>query len=86
MEWRFDGTARRSATMMWGYNMVGWLWMLPVMIIFWGVVIGGIVLVIRAVSMPRSDRETPMDALRRRLASGQITRDEYEQTRKLLEG
>jgi uncharacterized membrane protein len=72
--------------MMWGYNMVGWLWMLPVMIIFWGVVIGVMVLVIRAVSMPRWDRETPMDALRRRLASGQITRDEYEQTRKLLEG
>jgi putative membrane protein len=72
--------------MMWGYNMVGWFWMLPVMIIFWAVVIGVIVLVIRAVSMPRSDRETPMDALRRRLGSGQITRDEYEQTRKLLEG
>jgi uncharacterized membrane protein len=71
---------------MWGYNMAGWFWMLPMMIIFWGVVIGVIVLVIRAVSMPRSDRETPMDALRRRLASGQITRDEYEQTRKVLEG
>jgi uncharacterized membrane protein len=60
--------------------------MLPMMIIFWGVVIGVIVLVIRAVSMPRSDREAPMDALRGRLASGQITRDEYEQTRKLLQG
>jgi uncharacterized membrane protein len=71
--------------MMWGYNTVSWLWMLPMMLIFWSVLVGVIVLLIRLMSTPRLDRDAPMEALRRRLASGQITRDEYEQTKKLLE-
>jgi putative membrane protein len=70
--------------MMWGYNAFSWLWMVPVMVIFWALMIGLIVVVIRAIASPWVDRGEALQALRKRLASGEITPEEFEQSRRLL--
>ena len=60
----------------------GWgLVMMLGMLVFWGVLIAGLVLLIRYLAMqsPRpSGGETPVDILNRRLAAGQITPEEYD--------
>ena len=58
-----------------------------VMAAFWGVVIVGVILLIRSVSGTHGGlwHETPLNLLKRRYASGQITREQYEQMRKDLE-
>jgi uncharacterized membrane protein len=71
--------------MMWGYNVVGWFWMLPVMLLFWGVVIAGIVLLIRALGAPRAGGDEALQTLRKRLAAGEISPDDYERTKRLLQ-
>jgi putative membrane protein len=70
----------------------GWMWGLGVgfgglvMLAFWGVVIVGVILLIRSVGAHGGLwHETPLDALKRRYATGQITREQYEQIRKDLE-
>jgi putative membrane protein len=82
---------------MWGYGgrMGGWgwgagmgLWMLAA-IIFWGAIIGSVVLLIRAVVRGgfRADRrETPMEILDRRFAAGELNQEQYEQMRRALLG
>jgi uncharacterized membrane protein len=71
--------------MMWQYYGGTWVWMFPTMLLVWALVIGVIVLTIRWLAAPPSKSETTMETLRRRLASGEITPDEYERTKKLLE-
>ena len=69
-----------------GYGASPWMWILGslVMILFGG---GLIVLVVRAVSGPRSgSSDTALEVLKRRLAAGEITQDEYEKTRRVLQG
>jgi putative membrane protein len=71
----------------------GWMWGLGmglgalVMVAFWGVVIVGVILLIRSVSGADAGpwHDTPLNLLKRRYASGQITREQYEQMRKDLE-
>lgn len=70
--------------MMWSYNVLGWFWMLPLMLLFWGVFIVVIVLVVRALGS-RVDGNEAMQALDKRLAAGEIGPDEYEKTKKLLQ-
>lgn len=68
----------------WGYAMGGmhWLWW-----IFWLVLVGVIVFYGwgRAGEQRRGPRETPHEVLRRRLASGEITPEQYEQRKALLD-
>jgi uncharacterized membrane protein len=71
--------------MMWSYNVLGWFWMLPLMLLFWGVFIAVIVLVVRALGSLRIDGNGAMQALQKRLAAGEISPDEYEKTKKLLQ-
>lgn len=71
--------------MMWGYNVLGWFWMLPLMLLFWGAFIAVIVLVVRALGSLRIDGNGAMQALQKRLAAGEISPDEYEKTKKLLQ-
>jgi len=71
--------------MMWGYDVVGWFWMLPVMLLFWGAVIVGIVLLIRALGAPRTGGDEALQTLRKRLAAGEISPDDYEKMKKLLQ-
>ena len=71
----------------WGMHDVGtgwWLLMMVGMIVFWGAVIWGIVWLLR--SRPDGDRrESAREVLDRRLANGEISDDEYQQKRALLE-
>jgi len=71
---------------MWAYYD-GWSWLLmaATMLLFWGVLAALIVFAIRALTgVPSGDQA--MDALRRRLANGEITQEEFEKTRRVLQG
>jgi putative membrane protein len=81
-----DTTKRRLIEMMWGYFDGGnWLWMAGMMVLFWGGIIVLAVFAIRAFTGTKSNDQA-MDVLRRRLAGGEITQDEFEKTRKALQG
>lgn len=73
-----------------GFSGAGWLgWLWPVlMLAFWVLVIGGGIWVATALFRTPSSRETSEDGaletLRRRYARGDITREEYEEGRRLL--
>ena len=71
--------------MMWGYyDGWSWLWMAAMMVLFWGGVIALAVVVIRAIVGPRvGDQAT--DVLRRRLAAGEISQEEFDKIRKSLQ-
>lgn len=67
----------------WGMGF-GWLFM----IIFWALVILGVVYAVQAVmrgSMGRRQNETPLDILKRRYAKGEITREEFARMKDDLE-
>ena len=75
--------------MMWyGYGD-GWMWVLGtvMMVLFWGGIVVLAVWALRSFSGgPRGGQEGPVDILKRRLASGEITEAEYEQSRKAVQG
>lgn len=76
----------RGADWGWGMHPMSWMWgawglgMMLMMLVFWGLVIVGIVLAIRWLSghgdRSRSDRA--LDILRERYARGEINKDEFE--------
>lgn len=80
--------------MMWGYDGWGWgpwLGMGLGMIVFWGLIIAGVVAVVRHLAGVRDGRE--LDArggrgaeriLAERFARGEIDQDEFRQRRELL--
>lgn len=71
--------------MMWGNNGGGsWLWMAAMLVVVLAVTIGLVVFAIRATG-PKSNDQA-VDVLRRRLAGGEITQEEFEKTRKALQG
>jgi putative membrane protein len=78
------GMTGRWGGWMWGAGM--WLGGVA-MLLFWGALIVGAVLVFRLLGgLPTRDTNaSPLDILKRRYASGEITREQYEQTRKDLE-
>ncbi len=72
----------------WGFGGIGgygWI-MFIFMIIFWGLVIWGIVALIRAAGhreYHNPDRpDSAMEILKRRYAAGEITREEYEEKKR----
>ena len=81
-----------------GYGMMGpWMmggfgggWFMPIiMIVFWGLVIWGIIALVRGVSTPGSSgssnqADSPMEVLKRRYARGEINKQEYEERKKDL--
>jgi putative membrane protein len=72
-EWRFYGSG-------------GWwvmLMMVLAMILFWGIVIGGVVLVVRLIlSIGKGKKSDPLKILKQRYARGEIQKDEFEQKKK----
>jgi putative membrane protein len=76
-----------------GWDMHGWgdgWWVVMGlgMLLFWALVIVGIVWVMREFGGSRQerDRDDPLDILQRRLARGDISVDEYERSRQALQG
>lgn len=62
-----------------GYGLFGWLFML----LFWVLIIAGVVLIVRwligeAKSTQSGSSETPLDILKKRYASGEITKEQFE--------
>lgn len=81
------------ADMGWGNHMNGWgagWWILMafLMVVFWGLVIFGIVWLVRSLAAaPHGhDAGTPMEVLERRLANGEISPAEYRERRETLSG
>ena len=78
--------------MMWwahdGWNWWTWVMMSLGMVAFWGLVIWGIVALVRGGSSgsQQAEEETsrPLDILQRRLARGEISVEEYEDLRHAL--
>ena len=72
--------------MMWYYGAGGWdwLWMAGMMVLFWGGVIVLGVWLIRSLTGPRQTGDPAVDVLRKRLAAGEITAEEFEKTKKAL--
>lgn len=69
----------------WG---VGWPWgllWLGFAVLFWGGLLALLVWAVRSVSGPRRSPDTAAQILKRRLASGEISQEEYERIRQLLE-
>jgi putative membrane protein len=72
-----------------GYDMSGWMWIVMglVMLVVTGALVVLVVFAVRAVTGPRAGGSTSaLEVLKRRLAAGEITQDEYEKTKRLLEG
>jgi putative membrane protein len=78
---------------MWGGAMaLGWLAMLA----FWGALAVGVVVLVRWLAgsgggattgqSPAAGSESALDILRRRLAAGEITEEEFERLRRVVEG
>ena len=86
------GLALLLADMGWGNHMDDWGagWWIAMalgMVLFWGLVIVGVVWLVRSVPW-RADRRGagPIEILDRRLAAGEISADDYRERREILEG
>lgn len=72
--------------MMWGYyDGWSWLWMAGMMVLFWGGLGTLIFFVVRSFT-PGKGGDGALDVLRRRFAGGEINQEEFEKSRKALQG
>jgi putative membrane protein len=65
----------------------GWGWMPLLLVVFWGLVIWGIVAVVRGTGHPKgchATTETALEVLKRRYALGEIKKKEYEEKKRDL--
>jgi putative membrane protein len=71
-----------------GGGMPAWMWIVNplVTLLFWGGLVALIVYGVRAFTRPRDGGESADEILKRRLAAGQISQEDYERTRKVLHG
>ena len=72
----------------WGFGGFGWLMGIG-MIIFWGLVIWGIVVLVRRASLRggccSSDQPgSALEILKKRYASGEITKEEFEEKKRAI--
>lgn len=72
--------------MMWYYGPsgLGWFWMAAMMLIVWGGLFGLAIYAIRRLGAPRQAGDPALEVLRRRLAAGEVTPEEFEKTKKAL--
>ena len=82
--WQGYGYGMMGPGMMGGY---GWGWFMPIiMIVFWGLVIWGIVALVRGVASPSNtgpsnQADSALEILKRRYARGEINKQEYEESK-----
>jgi putative membrane protein len=84
--WQGYGYGMMGPWMMGGF---GWGWFMPIiMIVFWGLIIWGIVALVRGLSTGSGGSSTQADStleiLKRRYARGEITKEEFEEKKKDL--
>ena len=71
------------------YGMSPWMWVTGalMMVLFWGGLILLVAWGIKTIGAPRPNSSgSALEVLRTRLAAGEITHDEYEKTRRVLQG
>jgi putative membrane protein len=61
----------------WGMNMIWWF--------IWGILIFWIFFLPFSIPGQRYRKDSPLDILRKRYASGLITNDEYQEKKKIIE-
>lgn len=67
----------------WGMTAVGIL----MMVVFWGGALALIVTLVRGAASPRADQQdAALAVLRKRLAAGEISPEDYERVRRLIGG
>jgi uncharacterized membrane protein len=72
----------------WWNSGYGWPWAflwLGFAILFWGGLIAILVWAVRSATAPRQRPDSAMEVLGRRLATGEISQEEYEHIKRLLE-
>jgi uncharacterized membrane protein len=72
----------------WWTSGYGWPWVLLWLgfaVLFWGGLIAILVWAVRSAAAPRRRPDSAMEVLSRRLAAGEISPEEYEHIRRLLE-
>ncbi len=70
----------------WGMHPMGWMWgawgvgMMLMTVLFWGLIIAGVVLGIRWLARSGGDSraDTALDILRQRYARGEINKEEFD--------
>jgi putative membrane protein len=86
----WQGYSRYGMMGPWMMGGYGGMWFMPIlMIVFWGLVIWGIVALVRGVSTPSntgnsSQSDSALGILKRRYARGEINKQEYEDRKKDL--
>ncbi len=85
---QYGGWGMMGPGMMGGF---GWWWFMPIFfVLFWGLVIWGIVALVRGLSGSRGSDSAPptadsaLEVLKRRYALGEINKEEYEEKKKDL--
>lgn len=63
-----------------------WIVMMLGMVIFWGLLIAGVVWLLRGAGQSKPAPESPLEILQRRLAQGEISIEEYEERRAAIRG
>ena len=84
--WQYGGWGMMGSGMWGGF---GWMWLMPIlMILFWGLVIWGIVALVRGSGGSRgsdsSKADSALEVLKKRYARGEIDKEEYEEKKKDL--
>jgi putative membrane protein len=68
----------------WGWMVGGWV----MMVVFWGLLIAGIVILVRALTtrnvFGQPSHDGALELLRRRYAAGEITKDQFEEMKRTL--
>jgi len=73
--------------MMWSYyDGWNWVWMGLMMLLVWGGVIGLLIWAVRAFRAPKGTSDLALETLRRRLAAGEISQEDFDQTKRALQG
>ncbi len=76
--------------MMWYWGSGGgwamWIFGVLTMLFFWGGIVALVIFLVRGLGGSRQGHpDSAMDTLRRRLAAGEITQEEFERIRKVIQ-
>lgn len=67
----------------------GWMWLMPLfMIVFWGLIIWGVIAVVRNLNAAKradsSNADSALDMLKKRYAKGEIGKEEFDEKKRDL--